>query len=105
MTISRILHMHFGKEGGAERFFVNLATAFGERGIEQRFIVRPGRVWQDEIGALGPMLQSEYRPFSPKGLWLRWKVGQIVRNWQPDVVMAWMSRSSKLVPATPKSSS
>ncbi|WP_377290001.1 glycosyltransferase [Rhizobium sp. SG2393] len=98
MTVSRILHMHFGKEGGAERFFVNLATAFGERGIKQRFIVRPGRVWENEIGGLGPMLQSEFRPYSPKGLWMRWKVHQIVRTWQPDVVMAWMSRSSKLLP-------
>ena len=24
----KVLHIHFGKEGGAERFFVNLATAF-----------------------------------------------------------------------------
>ncbi len=99
MSAERILHMHFGKEGGAERFFVNLATAFGDRGIEQRFIVRPGRIWRDEIAALGPTIESEYRRISPKALWLRWQVNKIVREWKPDVVMAWMSRSSRLVPA------
>ncbi len=99
MSAERILHMHFGKEGGAERFFVNLATAFGDRGIAQRFIVRPGRIWRDEIAALGPTIESEYRRISPKALWLRWQVSKIVREWKPDVVMAWMSRSSRLVPA------
>lgn len=99
MSAERILHMHFGKEGGAERFFVNLATAFGDRGIEQRFIVRPGRIWRDEITALGPTIESEYRRISPKALWLRWQVNKIMREWKPDVVMAWMSRSSRLVPA------
>ena len=42
----RVLHIHFGKEGGAERFFVNLAQAFAERGVEQRFIIRPNRSWE-----------------------------------------------------------
>ena len=30
----RIIHLHFGKEGGAERFFVNLARAFDQRGVK-----------------------------------------------------------------------
>lgn len=99
MSVKRILHMHFGKEGGAERFFINLATAFHERGIEQRFVVRPGRVWHDEIAALGPMIESEYRRVSPMALWLRWRVNHLIRTWKPDVIMAWMSRSSRLLPA------
>jgi GR25 family glycosyltransferase involved in LPS biosynthesis len=32
MTATRVLHMHFGKDGGAERFFVSLAQALAERG-------------------------------------------------------------------------
>jgi hypothetical protein len=48
MTATRVLHMHFGKDGGAERFFVSLAQALAERGVEQRFVVRPNRSWRDE---------------------------------------------------------
>ena len=101
MSPRRILHMHFGKEGGAERFFVNLVQAFGEAGIEQRFVTRPGRIWHDEIAPLGPILQSNYRRISPGSLILTWRVRRMVRDWQPDVIMAWMSRSSRLIPDWP----
>jgi glycosyltransferase involved in cell wall biosynthesis len=101
MSAKRILHMHFGKDGGAERFFVNLVQAFGEAGMEQRFVTRPGRSWHADIAPLGPILQSNYRRLSPMSLVLRWRVNRIVRDWQPDVIMAWMSRSSRLVPDMP----
>jgi hypothetical protein len=39
----KVIHIHFGKEGGAERFFVKLAQALDRRGVQQRFIIRPGR--------------------------------------------------------------
>ena len=50
----KVIHIHFGKEGGAERFFVKLAQALGRRGVEQRFIIRPGRSWDGQITPLGP---------------------------------------------------
>ena len=53
--IHRVLHFHFGKEGGAERFFVNLASAFSKRGIEQQFFIRPNRTWEPDIAKLGPI--------------------------------------------------
>lgn len=97
----KILHMHFGKEGGAERFFVNLVRAFADRGMEQRFIVRPGRLWRDEIADLGPIWENNYRRLSPLTPILRWRTNAMVRKWQPDVIMAWMSRSSRLIPNYP----
>ena len=39
----KIFHFHFGKEGGAERFFVNLINSFAERGVEQVAFIRPDR--------------------------------------------------------------
>ena len=95
---TRVLHMHFGKEGGAERFFVGLCQGFAEAGVEQRFVVRPGRVWSQEIAALGPVIESHYRRIAPSSLWLTWRVHRMVRDWQPDAIMAWMSRSSRLIP-------
>ncbi|MEM9319573.1 MAG: glycosyltransferase [Pseudomonadota bacterium] len=97
----RVLHMHFGKEGGAERFFVNLVTAFGEAGVEQQFITRPGRVWADEIAGLGPVIHSHYRRIAPSSIWLTWRVRRLIDTWQPHAIMAWMSRSSRLIPDMP----
>jgi glycosyltransferase involved in cell wall biosynthesis len=98
----KILHMHFGKEGGAERFFVNLVQGFREAGIEQRFIVRPNRLWTGEVTAIGPTITSEFRRWSPASPLLRWRVARMAATWQPDVIMAWMSRASRLMPAAPK---
>jgi len=101
MTARKILHMHFGKEGGAERFFVNLVQGFAERGMEQRFVIRPGRIWRDEIASLGPVTENHYRRLSLSAPLLTWRTHSMVRRWKPDVIMAWMSRSSRLIPNYP----
>jgi len=101
MKAQKILHMHFGKEGGAERFFVNLVRAFGERGMEQRFVVRPGRLWRGEIEGLGPVTEHHYRRLSLTTPLLTWRTHRMIRQWQPDVIMAWMSRASRLIPDYP----
>jgi glycosyltransferase involved in cell wall biosynthesis len=95
----RIVHMHFGKEGGAERFFVNLVEAFAERGIEQRFVIRPGRSFDATLARLGPVMRSNYRRLSLGRPITTWRVHRMMRRWQPDVAMAWMSRSSALLPS------
>src|SRR6185369_3449600 len=94
-------HMHFGKEGGAERFFVNLVQAFAERGLEQRFVIRPGRMWRAEVSAIGPVIENHYRRLSLSALLLTWRVHRLIRQWRPDVIMSWMSRSSRLIPNDP----
>ncbi|MCB1342343.1 MAG: glycosyltransferase [Pseudooceanicola sp.] len=99
MRRRKILHLHFGKEGGAERFFVNLAQEFGKAGQEQRFIIRPGRTWEAPIRALGPVILNNFRRISPLTLVLRWQVRRLVAEWQPDVIMAWMPRAARLIPS------
>jgi glycosyltransferase involved in cell wall biosynthesis len=94
----KILHIHFGKEGGAERFFVSLANAFGERGVEQHFIIRPGRTWESSIEKLGPIWFNNYRYFSLSSFLLEWRVKRLIKSWKPDAVMAWMPRASRLIP-------
>ena len=98
MTARKILHMHFGKDGGAERFFVNLVNAFGERGFEQQFAIRPDRVWKPEIAHLGPIHENHFRWLSLSRPFFVWKIRRLVKTWKPDVIMAWMSRSSQLIP-------
>lgn len=97
MTPLRVLHVHFGREGGAERFFVNLAQAFARRGVEQRFVIRPGRSWEPEVAALGPVMRSNFARISPASLLLHLRVEHLVRRWRPDAVMAWMPRAGRLI--------
>ncbi len=52
----RVLHLHFGKEGGQERFLVNLSSALSKPDVEQYFIVRPGRPWETDVSKLRAVL-------------------------------------------------
>jgi glycosyltransferase involved in cell wall biosynthesis len=98
----RVLHIHFGKEGGAERFFVNLAKAFDRRGVEQRFAIRPNRSWDGEIAPLGPVIRNDYRYLSLSRFWLEWKLRQTCRSWRPDAILAWMPRAARAIPDWPE---
>lgn len=93
----RVLHFHFGREGGAERFFVNLAQAFARDGMEQRFVIRPDRTWDAEIAALGPVIRNNFTRISPLTAVLHLQVELLVRRWKPDAVMAWMPRAARLI--------
>jgi len=97
----RVIHVHFGKEGGAERFFVKLAHALDRRGVEQRFIIRPGRSWGAEIAKLGPVIHNNFRVFSPLTPLVHWQANRWVKSWRPHAVMSWMPRAARLVHAWP----
>lgn len=99
--IKKILHLHSGKEGGAERFFVNLSNAFSERCIEQKFCIRPGRSWRNEIENLGEILEDNNRPLSLSRVIMRIKLDRLIKKWKPDVVMAWMPRAASLIKKWP----
>ncbi len=95
----KVLYFHFGKEGGAERFFVNLVTELAGRGVEQRFVIRPGRTWESQIRACGPVILNNFRNFSLSKQLVRLRVQRLIRRWRPDVIMAAQNRASKLIPA------
>ena len=101
-TRRKVLHIHFGTDGGAERFFVNLVQALGRRGVEQRFVIRPGRRWRGEIDALGPIVEGHHRRLSLASLRLQRRLRATLREWQPDVIMAWKQRAARLLPEWPQ---
>ncbi len=101
MRAPRVLHIHFGKDGGAERFFVNLAKALDKRGVEQRFAIRPNRTWAAEITPLGPTLFDNYRYASLRRYLLEWRLRRLCRTWQPDAILAWMPRAARAIPDWP----
>jgi glycosyltransferase involved in cell wall biosynthesis len=100
MTTTRVIHMHFGKDGGAERFFVSLAQALAERGVEQRFIIRPNRSWKPQIAPLGDIMENHFRRLSISGLLLPGRIRRMAEEWRPDAMFSWMPRAARLMPDT-----
>lgn len=92
-------HYHFGKDGGAERFFVNLVRAFGKRGLEQSAVIRPGRIWRKDIEKLASIKESNFRNVSIDRFMLPISVAKCARREKPNALMAWAPRASQLMPA------
>lgn len=98
----KVLHIHFGKEGGAERFFVNLVNALHDRGVEQRMLIRPDRSWRKDIEGCGPIYEGVFRRISLSRFALSLRLRKILREFQPDVVMSWQLRASRFMPNYPE---
>jgi glycosyltransferase involved in cell wall biosynthesis len=98
MTIRRIFHVQMGREGGTERFFVTLAQAFAERGIEQAFAIRPGRAWRQEIEGLGEIHEGTFMRRTPGSMLALRRMRQAMRDFRPDVAMAWRAPAARLIP-------
>ncbi|EXL02865.1 glycosyltransferase [Aquamicrobium defluvii] len=94
----KIVHFHFGKEGGAERFFVHLVNAFAKRGVEQKVIIRPGRSWRSNFHESVEVKESHFRTASLDRVLLPFFVRSLIEKWKPDCVLGWMPKGAKLVP-------
>ncbi|MDK1489445.1 glycosyltransferase [Sinorhizobium sp. 7-81] len=95
----KVMHIHFGKEGGAERFFVNLVNALHDRGVEQRVLIRPDRSWRKDIEGCATIYEGIFRRVSLSRFLLQWRMRRILRDFRPDVIMAWQLRASRFMPA------
>lgn len=94
----KVTHFHFGKDGGAERFYVNLVNALAKRDVEQISIIRPNRGWRPKIESATKIIESHFRNFSFDKILLPLRVKKLARQWQPDAMMAWMPKGAKLMP-------
>ena len=94
----RVVHAHFGWEGGQSRFLVSLARELHDRGVAQRFVIRPGRTWQSDLAEIGPLILNHSRRLTPSGWLLPAQMRRLVRDWQPTVIMAWGARAASIVP-------
>jgi len=94
----KVMHFHFGKDGGAERFFVHLVNALGRRDVEQKVVIRPNRVWRKEIEAVADITESHFRNASIDRLLLPMRVKRTAQTWQPDAMFSWMPKGSRLMP-------
>jgi glycosyltransferase involved in cell wall biosynthesis len=97
----KVFHFHFGKEGGAERFFVSLINSFAERGVEQTAFIRPGRLWRAEIDSRIVVHEKVWRRISLSRFWLEAKLKRLIKQEKPDALMAWMPRGARFTPNYP----
>ncbi len=94
----KVMHYHFGKEGGAERFFVHLVHALARRGVEQTAVIRPNRLWRKDIAPYARLVESNFRNLSPDRLLLPMKVMRMAKAEKPDALFSWATRASRLMP-------
>ena len=94
----KVMHIHFGKDGGAERFFVNLVNGLHDRGVEQRALIRPDRSWRTDIEKCGEVYEGVFRRVSLSRFVLSARMRAILNDFQPDVIMSWQLRASRFMP-------
>ena len=86
-----------GDVGGAEEFFVRLASAFETRGLEQTVVVRPNEKRNPVLRAAG--IDPIQLPF--RG-WLDFRTVRAlaaeIAGKKPDIILSWMSRASAARP-------
>lgn len=97
----RVFHFCFGKEGGAERFFVTLVNAFHERGLEQTLFIRPNRVWRGDLNPQIETIERTWRRISLSRFFIEAKLRRMLKERQPDALMAWMPRGARFMPNWP----
>ncbi len=94
----KVMHYHFGKDGGAERFFVHLVNALARRGVEQTAVIRPNRLWRKDIEQSSRIIESKFRNLSPDRILLPLRVKHMARMEKPDALFSWATRGSRLMP-------
>lgn len=95
----KLLHIHLGLEGGAERFFVRLARAMDARGVRQAAIIRPGRSWRPELPASMRVEEGSYLRWWITRFTMRARMRRLLAEFQPDGILAWMPRAAEILPA------
>jgi glycosyltransferase involved in cell wall biosynthesis len=98
VAVHRIFHIQPGTDGGTERFFVTLADAFAERGIEQAFAIRPGRAWRQEVEGFGEIIEGQFLRRTPRGMFDLWRLHRATRAFAPDAIIAWRAPAARLIP-------
>lgn len=84
--------------GGAERFFVKLALALRKRGVSQRIAIQRDEKRAAELRSGGcDVLQFDFSR-GPGDLLERMRLRRRVREFGPDIVMAWMNRAARRIP-------
>jgi len=94
----RIFHIHLGDKGGAENFFVRLVQGLHQAGVPQMALTRPDRVWHEEIAQACGIETGRFSSSHIKKFFGHRRVRRMVRQFDADIVMAWMAPAARWVP-------
>lgn len=93
----RILHALCGLEhGGAEKFLVKLSFAFKRAGLDQHVLLAPTPKMAAEVTAHGISVEQIFG--SPGRRHVKFRFLKAVAEFQPDIVMTWMTDASYFCP-------
>lgn len=95
----RLIHIHLGHDGGAERFFVRLVKALDRRGVEQMAFVRPRRSWRDDIAPHCRVRESRFSRSLLKRGFMRARIALAAKLTGSQAAIAWMAPSARWLPA------
>jgi glycosyltransferase involved in cell wall biosynthesis len=88
--------------GGAETAFVDMCLALHEAGENIEVVTRGNDIRVPRLKNAG--ITVHMLPFRGRlDVFTRWKMGKIIRKFQPHIVQTWMSRASALTPRWNKS--
>ncbi|WP_421357760.1 glycosyltransferase [Agrobacterium rosae] len=94
----RVHQYIFGKDGGAEKFFVHLVGALARRGVEQTAVMRWNRRWREDVEVHAKVIQSNFRNLSIDRILLPMKVLSIAKRDKADAIISWSTRGARLMP-------
>ena len=95
----RVIQLLVGESwGGAERFFVKLAGALATREIESKVIIKRDEQRARDLRALGvEPVEYDFRK-GIRDIFARMALAREVKEFRPDVVVAWMNRAARRMP-------
>ena len=97
MALRLLMALGGARMGGAEAFFVSLATAFRRAGFDVHAVLRDSPIHTTELVATGvPFATARFGP--AWDVFTRMKLTRMVRQLRPDVVLAFASRANAHMP-------
>lgn len=86
-----------GEHGGAETAYIDMCIAMHERGLKIQAITRPNDTRVPRLKKAGITVHT--LPFGGLlDIYTPWRIKQIAKAFQPDIIQTWMSRASCKTP-------
>jgi glycosyltransferase involved in cell wall biosynthesis len=97
--VTRVLNLMAGAaQGGAEAFFERLVAAFARAGLDQRVVIRRDAARAARLRAAG-IAPVELAFGGPLDIATPWALRGLLRDFDPDAALAFMSRAAAKLPA------
>jgi len=94
----KVMQVLAGAEfGGAEAFFTRLAIALHKSGLSQRVVIRENEARSALLKEAG-ISPVQLRFGGPLDIMTTMSLKREIKEFQPDVVMSWMSRATQKIP-------